>query len=114
MVQTKRIALRQEQSHSNSIVGVRFFYFCIKGVAGFVVPTQKIEYTQTHYLIPKKEINFEIFVNDGKKFTIFYNFYFKPTFICGFLNISEKSIQILNKYAMLRLSRIIYVNEEGL
>ena len=31
---------RQEQSHSNSIVGVRFFYFCIKGVAGFVVPNK--------------------------------------------------------------------------
>ena len=31
------LRLRQEQSHSNSIVGVRFFYFCIKGVAGFVV-----------------------------------------------------------------------------
>ena len=51
---TKMPALRQEQSHSNSIVGVRFFYFCIKGVAGFVVPTQKIEYTQTHYLPQKR------------------------------------------------------------
>ena len=48
------LALRQEQSHSNSNVGVRFFYFCIKGVAGFVVPTQKIEYTQTHYLNQKR------------------------------------------------------------
>ena len=45
---------RQEQSHSNSNVGVRFFYFCIKGVAGFVVPTQKIEYTQIHYLNQKR------------------------------------------------------------
>ena len=45
---------RQEQSHSNTNVGVRFFYFCIKGVAGFVVPTQKIEYTQTHYLNQKR------------------------------------------------------------
>ena len=42
--------LRQEQSYSNTNVGVRFFYFCVKGVAGFVVHTQKIEYTQTHYL----------------------------------------------------------------
>ena len=46
--------LRQEQSHSNTNVGVRFFYFCIKGVAGFVVPTQKTEYTQTHYLNQKQ------------------------------------------------------------
>jgi len=42
------------KSHSNSIVGVRFFYFCIKGVAGFVVTTQKIQYTQTHYLTQKR------------------------------------------------------------
>lgn len=54
MFRIKTLAFRQEQSHSNSIVGVRFFYFCIKGVAGFVVPTQKIEYTQTHYLTQKR------------------------------------------------------------
>ena len=53
-VQFRLNKVRQEQSHSNSIVGVRFFYFCIKGVAGFVVPTQKIEYTQTHYLTQKR------------------------------------------------------------
>ena len=54
MFRIKILAFRQEQSHSNSIVGVRFFYFCIKGVAGFVAPTQKIEYTQTHYLKQKR------------------------------------------------------------
>ena len=53
-VQFRLNKVRQEQSHSNSIVGVRFFYFCIKGVAGFVVPTQKIEYTQTYYLTQKR------------------------------------------------------------
>jgi len=53
-VRLESLLPRQEQSHSNSIVGVRFFYFCIKGVAGFVVLTQKIEYTQTHYLRQKR------------------------------------------------------------
>ena len=53
-VRLESLLLRQSESHSNSNVGVRFFYFCIKGVAGFVVPTQKIEYTQTHYLNQKR------------------------------------------------------------
>jgi len=30
---------RQEEPHSN----IRFFYFCEKGVAGFVVPTKKVK-----------------------------------------------------------------------
>ena len=54
MFRIKILAFRQEQSHSNSIVGVRFFYFCIKVVAGFVVHTQKIEYNHTHYLTQKR------------------------------------------------------------
>ena len=54
MFRIKILAFRQWESHSNSNVGVRFFYFCITGVAGFVVPTQKIEYTQTHYLTQKR------------------------------------------------------------
>ena len=48
------------------------------------------------------------------KFDIFYDLYFKLTFICVFFILFEKSIQILNKYAILRLSHRIYANEEGL
>ena len=35
----KALARRQEELHSN----MRFFYFCYKGVAGFVVPTKKVK-----------------------------------------------------------------------
>ncbi|MBQ9792764.1 MAG: hypothetical protein IJW32_03370 [Clostridia bacterium] len=44
--------LRQEEPYSN----IRFFYFCIKGVAGFVVPTQKVQPKQSmHYLNIKRD-----------------------------------------------------------
>ena len=47
---------RQGQSHSNSNVGVRFLYFCIKGIAGIVVPTQIVKPKQSfHYLNIKRD-----------------------------------------------------------
>lgn len=47
---------RQEQSHLNTYVEMRFFYGCINGVAYIVVPTQKVTPKKSyHYLNQKRD-----------------------------------------------------------
>ena len=74
MFRIKILAFRQWESHSNSNVGVRFFYFCIKGVAGLVVPHSKDRIYSNSLLNPRKEMNLEIFVNDSKNSLYFIIF----------------------------------------
>lgn len=50
------LPLRQEQSHLNTYVEMRFFYGCINGVAYIVVPTQKVTPKKSyHYLNQKRD-----------------------------------------------------------
>ena len=54
--------LRQEQSHSNNNVGMRFFYFCIKGVAGFVIPTQIVKPKLSFHYLNTQNLDFRYIV----------------------------------------------------
>ena len=52
------LSLRQEQSHLNTYVEMRFFYGCINGVVYVVVPTQKVTPKKSyHYLNQKRDVH---------------------------------------------------------